>query len=42
MKKETASSTHVSITLELEARHAEEVVFLIEKSNTLKDVLYVL
>ena len=41
-KKETASGSHVSVTLELQAIAAEEVVFLIEKSNTLKDVVYVL
>ncbi|MCM0607034.1 MAG: DUF493 family protein [Xanthomonadaceae bacterium] len=41
-KKETANQAHVSITLELHAHSAHEVVFLIERSQQLTDVLYVL
>lgn len=41
-KKESSNRKHISITFEIHAQSAHEVVFLIERSQKLNDVLFVL
>lgn len=41
-EKLSSNSAHVSITFDLHAHSAHEIVFLVERSQQLKDVLFVL